>query len=142
MDAIKKSPLFGYGFLAFNLLNGNYPEAFAAPHTHNILMESFLDFGIIGTALLLPYFVFYFKNLKKCYEYSVNRNTTNLILTLMITTAVHGFIDIVFLWIQTGLILALIMGGLGMDEKLLKRVSQHDEEPMPKPSQETESEAL
>ncbi len=121
LDAIKKSPFIGYGFLGFNLIHGNYPEAFPAPHTHNTLLELMLDFGFIGAALLLPFFVCYFKNLKRCYEYSVARNTTNLILALTVAMSIHGFTDIVYLWLQTGTLLALILAGLGMDEKLLKR---------------------
>ena len=116
--------------MTFNHINSNYPEAFAAPHTHNMLLEILLDFGIIGCALLIPFFVFYFKNLKKCFEYSVNRNTTNLILALVVATAVHGFIDIVFIWIQTGALLGLILAGLGMDEKLLQRVSSKPIKPL------------
>lgn len=123
VQEIKKSPFIGKGFLAFNHINSNYPEAFAAPHTHNMLLELLLDFGILGSALLIPFFVFYFKNLKRCFEYSVNRNTTNLILALVVATAVHGFIDIVFIWIQTGGLLGLMLAGLGMDERLLNRVA-------------------
>lgn len=139
IQEIKKSPLIGKGFMTFNHINSNYPEAFAAPHTHNMLLEILLDFGMIGCALLIPFFVFYFKNLKKCFEYSVNRNTTNLILALVVATAVHGFIDIVFIWIQTGALLGLILAGLGMDEKLLQRVSSKPIKPLESESVQEQS---
>ncbi len=122
IQEIKKSPFIGKGFLGFNHIHGEYPDAYPAPHTHNILLEVLLDFGLVGTALMLPFFVCYIRNLKKCYEYYLDRRSTNLILALLVAMAIHGFTDIVFLWIQTGGLMALIMGGLGMDEKLLGRI--------------------
>lgn len=129
IEEIKKSPFFGRGFLTYMQICGDYPGAFVTHHTHNIIVDPLLNFGIVGTSLLLPYFIFYFVSLKRCYEHLVCRNTTHLILALSVTILVHGLIDITFMWIQTGLLLVLVMGGLGMDEKLLKRLYPNQQEP-------------
>ncbi len=120
LDAIKRSPFFGHGFLTYLQICKNYPGAFVSPHTHNLLLDPLLNFGIVGTALLLTYFVFYFAKLKECYDSPITKKSAeHLILALTISTIVHGLVDVTFLWIQTGLLLALIMGGIGISERRL-----------------------
>ena len=75
LEEIKRSPFFGRGFLTYMQICRNYPGAFVSSHTHNILLDPLLNFGIVGTALLSPYFVFYFAKLKRCYDYPIRKSS-------------------------------------------------------------------
>lgn len=120
LEALKDFPIFGRGFLTYFLICKNYPGAYATAHSHNIIIEPLLSFGIIGTALLLTYFVFYFKKVMICKNYQSKSQISALILAATAAALVHGTTDMTLMWVQTGLLFLLILSGIGYEEKLLK----------------------
>lgn len=40
-------------------------------------------------------------------------------MALFAAAMVHAMTDVVLLWVQTGLLLALVLGGLGIEERML-----------------------
>lgn len=119
IKAIVKSPLFGRGFLTYYNIYQNYPGSYPTQHTHSIYLDPLLNFGIIGTALLLVYFVYYYQQLIRCRNLLNNSRISDLIFALTASTMVHGLVDVTILWIQTGLLLGYIMAGLGVEERML-----------------------
>lgn len=120
LDAIQKNPISGRGFLTYFHIKGDYVGSYNSTHAHNILMELILSFGIIGTIPLAIYFITYFKRVFLCHAAQSKYHASILILALTAAQFVHGVIDLTFMWVQTGLLFCLIMGGIGVEERLLQ----------------------
>lgn len=120
IDIFKKSPIFGRGFMAYKHLLPLYPGGYKTSHSHNIVLESLMDFGFIGSILLSIYIINYFKRLFVCRGAQSKTFFSSLILALLIGLIAHGTTDLTFIWTQTGFLYALLMCGIGPEEKLLK----------------------
>ena len=119
LQDIKKNPLFGRGFLGYYHIYQNYPGSYPTTHCHNFFIDVLLNFGIIGA---IPLFIFILQYLKRailCRNAQAKLQISSLILALLFALAVHAMADLTFLWIQTGLLYCLILGGLGNEERLL-----------------------
>lgn len=120
LDAIKKTPIFGRGFLTYFHIKDDYVGSYNSTHAHNILMELILSFGIVGTLPITVYFINYFKRVFLCHGAQSKHHASILIIALTAAQLVHGIIDLTFMWVQTGLLFCLIMGGIGIEERLLQ----------------------
>ncbi len=119
---IKELPFFGKGFFSFRfiideaLTNGSYW------HSHNIILECLLSFGIVGSSVALAYFALFFKRLGKVHEKLKDNNVSAFIFALMVAVGVHAMTDLTFMWAQTALIGAILLGGgMGASIKLLRQ---------------------
>lgn len=119
-EAIKGSPLFGKGYLTYYHNLKFYPNAYATTHAHNLILEPLLSFGVIGTALFSLFLTFYYKNVSVCKNYQSKSLISSLILAVTAAALVHATTDMTLIWIQTGFLFALILSGLGYEERLLK----------------------
>ncbi len=120
LDIIRKNPLFGRGFLTYFHTQFEYPGSYFSTHSHNLIMETILSFGVIGTIPLSIYFFQYFKRVFLCHSAQSKYGSSVLILALTAALLVHSIIDLTFMWIQTGLFFCLILGSIGLEERLLK----------------------
>lgn len=120
LQAIAKSPIFGRGFLTYYHIYSDFPGSYPTTHAHNILLEPILSFGIVGTALMLIPLIYYYRRVILCRNAQNKLNATSLILALSCALVIHGTTDLTFMWIQTGLLYCLIMGGVGIEERMLK----------------------
>lgn len=120
IDAFEKSPIFGQGFMTYKHILPNYPGGYKTSHSHNIVIESLMNFGIIGSVMLLVYIVGFFKRLFVCRNAQSITSFSSLILALLFGLLAHGTTDLTFIWTQTGLLYALLMCGIGPEERLLK----------------------
>lgn len=121
MPFIKENPLFGRGFLSYYQISGQNPSMYQTTHTHNFAIEFLLSFGIIGTFLLIIFLWTYYHKVSECKELLRVNCATTLILTISSAVIIHMTTDMTLMWIQTGLLYGLIMGGLGVDEQTLNR---------------------
>ncbi len=121
MVFIKENPLFGRGFLSYYQYAGQNPDVYQTTHAHNFAVEGLLSFGIIGSFILLLFLWSYYRKLSECKELLRNNCATTLILTISSAVLIHMTTDMTLLWIQTGLLYGLIMGGVGIDEKALNK---------------------
>ncbi len=119
LEFIKISPLFGHGFLSYYHLQGIYGSLWKTAHTHNFLFEPILSFGIIGSLFFLIFLWSYYEKVSECKSLLRRQKTTNLILAISAATIIHCTVDLTVMWIQTGLFFALILAGIGVDEKTL-----------------------
>ncbi|MBQ1186388.1 MAG: O-antigen ligase family protein [Clostridia bacterium] len=121
MPFIKENAFLGRGFLSFYQCARQNPSMYQTTHTHNFAIESLLSFGIIGTIILVFFLWSYFKQVYECKVLLRKNVATTLILTICTAVLVHTMTDLTLLWVQTGLLYALILGGVGIDEKALNK---------------------
>ena len=117
--AIKQNPLFGGGFLTYYNIYKNFSGSYPTTHSHNIILEPILSFGIIGTAILLVALILYFRRVIICRNAQNKLKYSSLILALLCALVAHSTTDLTFMWVQTGLLYCLLMGFIGPEEKLL-----------------------
>ena len=92
----KTNLLYGHGnFYYYKYTNYVYP------HSHNVLVESLLSYGLLGTAALSGVF------LKYLYEVMKGNKRNTLKVALLIGTVVHNSADFTIFWIQTVLLFIL-----------------------------------
>lgn len=120
LGAIKDAPFFGKGLMTYFHVFKDYPGSFPSQHSHNMYIDPILNFGVVGTAFFLVYFINYYKTAfysRKVDSQGSGKDITSLILSITIAVLVHGMIDITVLWVQTGLLMVILMGGLGVSER-------------------------
>jgi O-antigen ligase len=117
IEQIKRDPLFGHGFMSFRYLyDANSPyKQFV--HSHSIYLDSLLNFGVVGAALFLWYFIRYYISVIKAYNKKGNGTTAALIFALTAAALVHGVTDLTLFWIQTLPLFLIILAGQGPEEK-------------------------
>jgi hypothetical protein len=75
-----------------------------------------LNFGIVGSGILLIYIIKYYKKVfNLCFKKN-NTMITSLILAITASALVHGTTDITLLWVQTLPLFLFILSGLGSFE--------------------------
>ena len=141
LEFIKMSPLFGHGFLSYYHLNEIYGSLWNTAHTHNFVLEPILNFGLIGTVILLIFLWTYYEKIAECKSLLRKTKTTNLILAISTAAIIHCTVDMTIQWIQTGLFFILILAGIGVDEKALNRrieacLAKSQKQKSDKPSEE------
>jgi len=114
---IRIAPLFGHGFMSYSYVNKSYYLKRLIPHAHNIYLDMILNFGVVGTALLLWYFIkYYIAVIKICFK-GKKTLITSLILSITAAALVHGLTDITLLWVQTMPLFLIVLSGIGAYEK-------------------------
>ena len=102
------------------------PELYKAALCHNLLFESMLSFGIVGTAMIGAYLITFFKAILQNHDELKRRGhryvVTTFIAALSVAIACYGMIDTTVVWVQTGMIILLIFSGIGVDERELRHL--------------------
>jgi len=114
---IAKTPLFGHGFMSYMYTDVEQHLGYLVPHSHSIILELLMDFGIFGTVLFLWYFIKYSITLVKIYFSEKKIRITSLIFAISAAALVHGLTDLTLMWIQTLPLFLFILAGLGAYEK-------------------------
>lgn len=114
---IKATPLFGHGFMSFHFLFDSTYLNRLIPHSHNIYLDMLLNFGIVGSGMMIWYLVKYYITglIRKMNE--KKSKITFLILAISVSALAHGLADLTMLWIQTFPLYLIILSGLGVEEK-------------------------
>lgn len=121
LNAIKDStPIFGKGFLTYFHIKGDYPGSYNTAHSHSILLEPILSFGIIGTIFIVTHFSYFYKRVTVCRNAQHKYSLSSLILAVSFAILVHATTDLTFMWLQTGLFYSLIFSTIGIEERFLK----------------------
>lgn len=121
LKAIKEAtPIFGRGFLTYFHVQDSFKGSYNTAHSHSILLEPILSFGIIGTILIVTYFSKFYKRVILCRNAQHKIGISSLILAVSLGILVHATTDLTFMWIQTALFYALIFSSIGIEEDLLK----------------------
>ena len=108
IHGIMDHPLLGQGPLTYYhtyKLYGGHPTQ----HAHSVYLGPFLCFGVIGVALLVPYFYENCKEIWRLYKYRINVRLFSLILGFLLTVMIHGIMDYTIFWVQTAQIFLLVL---------------------------------
>lgn len=122
---IKESPVFGRGFFAYkhlyNQLSPTDPTIYKASLCHNIIIDSLLCHGIVGTVLILGYIVQYIRDIFACHTKLKAKGKDYKIIKFIVSVGAavfcYGMIDTTVIWVQTGMIILLIASGIGVEEQ-------------------------
>jgi O-antigen ligase len=92
----KKYPIFGQGFMTYYMIS---KDKIFYPHSHNIVLDYFLNFGVVGVASLAVYLGSHLiYSLKRIFQNPV----CSIVIAVTVTTLVHGMTDVPTSAIQSG----------------------------------------
>ena len=114
---IEATPLFGHGFMSFSYIYDSSYKNNLIPHSHNIYLDMLLNFGIVGSTLIIWFLGKYYISLLYIRIKEKNMMIASLILAITVAAFVHGMTDLTLLWIQTFPLFLIILSGLGAEEK-------------------------
>lgn len=116
-DQILHEPFLGHGMMSYMFINKIYYLDTIIPHSHSLYLEMILNFGLIGTGILMIYYFNFFKTvIRVCFK-EKKTMITSLIIAVTIAALVHGIADITLFWIQTMPLFIIILSGLGAYDK-------------------------
>lgn len=116
---IANRPFFGRGFMAYNEIKNVYEGSYSTVHGHNLVIDCLINFGIVGTAILIALFFFLLRRVVRVLCHDKNSRIAILIVSFVAAVLAHSFTDITFFWIQTGVFYMVILGGIGCEERRL-----------------------
>lgn len=130
---IKEKPIFGRGFFSYkylyNLYSPSDPTIYKASLCHNILIDSLLCHGVVGTLLILSYLVQYIRDVFDCHIVLQERKSDYTIIKFIISVAAaffcYGMIDTTVIWVQTGMIILFIASGIGVEQRKVRHLNKY-----------------
>jgi len=108
LQGIRDNFLFGQGPLTYRNVYTLY-DGQQTYHAHNIILDTLLSHGIIGTSLLIYPFSWFFNLWWKLKKDEKLRGQFALHGSLMAAVIIHGMVDLGILWFQTGFLFLLIL---------------------------------
>ncbi len=131
IHAFLDTPLFGRGPMTYFHCYADYPGSYPTTHAHNIYLDPLLSYGIVGTLFLLLFVLSYLRPLVHCLRSRPDEKISVLLSAVIAAAAIHGITDLTLLWVQTGLLFMLILGGLNLCERRATRSPQHRGQALP-----------
>ncbi len=113
IQGIKDHPLLGQGPLSYYHCYMQYNGPITQ-HAHSVYLDPLMSFGLIGVALVLPYFWDCAKKIRHLYVTHHNMRLFSLILSFLLTVMIHGIMDYTIFWVQTALIFFLVFSAFDM----------------------------
>ncbi len=108
LNGIKDHPIFGQGPQAYHLIYQLY-NGHKAPHAHNIYLDVLINFGIVGTILLIGYIFEVAKDVKKLKLWKNNPEYYAIVISFVIILLVHGIMDCTINMPCTGFIFLMFL---------------------------------
>lgn len=108
LKGIRDNLLFGQGPLTYRNIYELYggKETY---HAHNIILDTLLSYGIVGTSLLVYPFSWFLKLFWKIKDNENLRRQFALFGSLIAVVLIHGIVDLGIFWFQTSFIFLLIV---------------------------------
>ena len=105
LHALRLNPLFGTGAFSFyHITAGQYY------HAHNLLLDTLLNYGIIGCALLVAFFLPHYRRAWLGLVHTrESGNPYGLLFAATAAILVHGLTDLTILWPQTAVLFSLLV---------------------------------
>jgi O-antigen ligase len=113
---IESRPLFGHGFMSYLYLDKTQRFGYLVPHSHSIILELLLDFGVVGSCMFLWYFIRYYASVVRVFLIDKSFRINALILAVTAAALIHGVVDLTLMWIQTLPLFLIILSGMGAFE--------------------------
>lgn len=113
VQGIRSHPLLGMGPTSYQLIYKMF-DGYQTFHSHNLLLDTLLNYGIVGAGVMGLYLFVQCKVLLLRFH---NRICTdmNILLTAAFTAVlVHGMTDVTIFWIQTGMLFLILFSSTGI----------------------------
>lgn len=111
IEGIKAHFLFGQGTLTY-LFTYQLYDGYKTYHAHSLYLDPLLSYGIVGVGVMLSYVILLFRRIYLNIKQSFNREVMAVVLAVIFAVCVHGITDITILWVQTGMLLFLVLSGI------------------------------
>ncbi|OYW67938.1 MAG: hypothetical protein B7Z25_06885 [Aerococcus viridans] len=114
---------FGQGPLTYLMIWQDYGEKYTQ-HAHNIILDTLLSYGVIGTTILAIPIVSLARNINQMRKYPILRRRLALICSFGSVVLLHGMFDLTIFWLQTAFLFLFIVLAAN---NMLKEVEAHPE---------------
>jgi O-antigen ligase len=114
---------FGQGPLTYLMIWQDYGEKYTQ-HAHNIILDTLLSYGVIGTGILAIPIASLARNINKMRQYPILRRRLALICSFGSVVLLHGMFDLTIFWLQTAFLFLFIVLA---SNNMLKEVETHPE---------------
>lgn len=110
IGSILDAPVFGRGYNTYVRIRDLYDAYGIAKHSHNLVLEVLMDFGLVGTAVLLGYFSINVSKIIRLHRQNKCHQRYALTVSVIVCVLLHGLLDITMLWPQTSLLIMYVVG--------------------------------
>ncbi len=108
LEDIRRHFLVGRGAFGYFQLAMQNPALYQTTHAHNLVIDSVLNYGLVGCALGAAYFVPCFKEIFD--RWRKGNVYCGFVLAGLVAVLAHSVVDMTMLWVQTGLLFAVLLG--------------------------------
>ncbi len=123
-EGFLENPILGMGTLAYWMFSRDEVRVlYIQPHAHNILLDLFLNYGIVGAVGLTGFFAKQFGRGFIQQLRAKDRSIGLFAIALLVAVLVHGITDVTLLWHQTGLFFMFLLAGLRVELNTAKPVA-------------------
>lgn len=109
IESIIDAPFFGRGYNTYARIQSLY-GSYNADHAHNLLLEVLMDFGIVGTGVLLGYFAVNVGKIIRLHRQNKCHQRSALTIAVIFCVLLHGLLDLTMLWPQTSIFVMFVVG--------------------------------
>jgi O-antigen ligase len=117
--AFEKTPVFGRGATAYQMIWEQF-GGYKTYHSHNLALDTLLNFGIVGAAAICVYLGYQIHLLILRFRYRICRDMDVLVAAALSAVLVHGVTDVTIVWIQTAMLFFLIASSVGIGSAYLE----------------------
>lgn len=120
LQAIREHPLFGQGAAAYHMVAVRY-QGYLTYHSHNLLIDIVLNFGLAGLLVFGFYIWQQARLLRLRFCNRIGRPSNVLTVAVLSAVLVHGVTDVTVFWPQTGMLFLLLLSSLSVGAEFLER---------------------
>ncbi|MCZ0716991.1 O-antigen ligase family protein [Aerococcus kribbianus] len=112
---------FGQGPLTYMHVWQDYGEKYTQ-HAHNIVLDTLLNYGLIGSSILIVPMIKFGQVINRMRHYPQLRLRLALICAIIGVVLIHGLTDVTIFWVQTGFLFLFIILAA---QQMLNEVENH-----------------
>lgn len=105
-ESYTKEYIAVYGMKSFK----QYKLGISSQHAHSMFIEPIVSFGVVGTILFAWYLGSQVKRIFKLFTRKIDFTLGSLLIGVLVSTITFCIIDFPIYWVQTGLLLLLLLG--------------------------------
>lgn len=113
LQGIQMHPLFGQGPMTYETIYMQF-NGYATHHAHNLIIDTVLNYGIVGASLIGFYAFYQLRTLITRIRRGISSSTGILLAVLAFMTLIHGMTDVTVLWLQTGMFFLVVYSSIGI----------------------------
>ncbi|HEX2985758.1 MAG TPA: O-antigen ligase family protein [Caproiciproducens sp.] len=120
VKGIQQHPLLGTGAMSYQMICDQF-GGYKTYHCHNLLLDTLLNFGIVGLGAISIYMIAQIRLLVLRFKNNICSNMNILVVAAFLAVLVHGLTDVTIFWIQTGMLFMLMFSSTGIGSEYLER---------------------